>query len=270
MKRRISIAIAFIAIACMAFSLAGCLSTLQSLAGDLSGPQAGAVRVTNAEAIAALKDALKAGIGQASGELSVTDAYFKNALLKILLPPEAKPIMDSIGKIPGGQKLIDDVVLRLNRTAEESAKEVMPIFVDAITSMTISDGIAIVKDGDGAATGYLRNKTYASLVGLYKPKVGRVLAEPLVLGISAQKSWDTLTLAYNKAGIIPNNAAALMGQSAPMPPVSVDLAGYATQKALDGLFIRIAAEESKIRANPAAYASAMIKKVFGALRDGLL
>lgn len=253
--------------------LGSCLSTVSSLLGQYSGGGSGpAARpaITNAEAVKALKDALTEGIKSASGKLSLQDAYFKDALLKILLPPEAKPILDSVGKIPGGQKLIDDVVLRLNRSAEESAKEVMPIFVDAITAITIADGIAIVKGGDEAATRYLKDKTRARLVELYRPKVQAAMDQPLVLGVSAQKSWDTLLSAYNAAAKVPNSAAALLGQSPPMPPIKADIAGHATERALDGLFLKVAEEEKKIRAHPAEYASAMIKKVFGALLEGWL
>lgn len=227
-------------------------------------------RVTNEEAITALRDALTEGAKSSSAQLSKKDGYFGNAVLKILLPPEAKPILDTLSKIPQGQKLVDDVVLRLNRSAEEAAKDVVPIFVDAITSMTIADGIAIVKGGDRAATEYLESKTRSRLFGLYRPKVDTALGKPLVLDVSAKKSWETLANSYNSAGKVANTAARLAGKKEPMPPVEVDLATYATNRALDGLFVKIGEEEGKIRKNPVAYASAMIKKVFGALKEGLL
>lgn len=248
---------------------ASCLSTLESAAGSV-GLGKGGSAVTNQEAVAALRDALKEGIQSASRQLSVKDGYFGNALLKILLPPEAKPMLDSVGKIPQGQKLIDDVVLRLNRSAEEAAKEVVPIFVDAITSMTVSDGIAIVKGGERAATDYLESKTRKRLFDLYRPKVDTALSKPLVMDVSAKKAWETLSGAYNKAGTVANTAAKLAGKREPMPRVTVDLASYATDRALEGLFLKIGEEEGKIRKDPLKYASAMIKKVFGALKDGLL
>src|SRR5512133_3099718 len=140
--------IAMSALAVLAFTaLASCLSTIESALGSAgSGQKVSAV--SNAEAVSALRDALKEGIQSASRQLAVKDGYFGNALLKILLPPEAKPMLDSVGKIPQGQKLIYDVVLRLNRSAEEAAKDVVPIFVDAIQAMTIQDSIAIVKGND--------------------------------------------------------------------------------------------------------------------------
>lgn len=250
-------------------ALSSCLSTIES-AADAAGLGRKAPAVTNEEAVTALRDALKEGIRSASAQLAAKDGYFGDSLLKILLPSEAKPMLDSAGKFPQGQKLIDDVVLRLNRAAEEAAKEVAPIFTDAISSMSISDGIAIVKGGDRSATEYLSSKTRARLFELYRPKVDSVLAKPLVMDVSAKKSWDLLSAAYNKAGAIANPAAKLAGRREPMPPVNVDLASYATNRALDGLFSKIGDEEGKIRRAPLGYASAMIKKVFGALKDGRL
>ena len=267
MKKRTIAAILAIALACLAAS--SCLSTLESAASAAGIGQKAPV-VTNEEAVSALRDALTEGIMSASAQLAAKDGYFGDSLLKILLPAEAKPMLDSVGKIPQGQRLIDDVVLRLNRCAEEAAKDVTPIFADAIASMTITDGVAIVRGGQRSATEYLSSKTRPRLFGLYRPKIDAALSKPLVMDVSAKKSWETLSAAYNKAGAIANPAARLAGRKEPMPPVNVDLADYATDKALDGLFSKIGDEEGKIRRNPLGYASAMIKKVFGALKDGRL
>lgn len=250
-----------------------CLSTdLGSLASGLMGGGGSSTRsspFTNSEAIAAMKDALTEGIKSSSSQLSATDGYFGNAALKILLPDEADVMIDNIGKIPGGQKLVDDVILRLNRSAEEAAKEVVPIFTNVITGMSVSDGIAIVTGGENAATEYLREKTYSQLMDLYRPKVASALGKPLVAGISANSAWTTLTTNYNKVGAPLNKAATFIGKEEPMPEVAVDLATFATEKALDGLFSQIAEKEAEIRDNPLAYTSSMIKKVFGAVKQGL-
>lgn len=270
-RNRIFLYTATIALAVVSLTAASCPASLESMANDalkMNGKTD--TKVTNADAISALKEALVEGAKSASTTLSAENGYFGNELFKILLPPEAKPMVDSISKIPQGKKLVDDVVLRLNRSAEEAAKDVVPIFKDAITSMTITDGIAIVKGGDSAATDYLERKTRSRLHALYQPKVDAALAKPLVMKISAKKSWNTLSTAYNKAGTFVNAAAALKGSEEPMPAVNVDLAGYATDKALDGLFLMIAQEEGKIRENPLKYTSAIIQKVFGALKKGLL
>lgn len=250
--------------------LSSCLSTdltsFVSSFGNVTSQEA----FTNSEAIEAMKDALVEGITVSASELSTTDGYFGDSALKIFLPEEARVMVDNIGKIPGGQRLVDDVVLRLNRSAEEAAKDVVPIFTDVIKEMTVADGISIVCGGDNAATEYLREKTYDKLYNLYRPKMAGVLEKPLVAGISADKAWTTLSDKYNEIGEPVNFAAEVLGKEAPMPPVEVDLAGYATKKALDGLFVKIAEEEAVIRENPLNYASDMIQKVFGAVKAGLV
>lgn len=263
----------FIVVICCIISifLTSCLSTdLSTIATALlAGNEDSGPAFTNTEAISAMKDALVEGITASSSSLSSTDGYFGDDALKILLPDEANVMIENIGKIPGGQMLVDDVVLRLNRSAEEAAKEVVPIFANVITEMSVSDGIAIVTGEEDAATQYLKEKTYSQLVDLYRPKISSALSNPLVAGISADSAWTTLTTKYNQVGAPINTAAAIIGKEAPMPEVEVDLATFATEKALDGLFSKIAEEEAVIRDNPMAYASSMIQKVFGAVKQGL-
>ena len=256
------------------FTTVSCLSTLNAVASSVLGSSSSSSSstkksaFTNAEAITAMKDALNEGIKSASANLSKKDGYFGNAALKILLPTEAQPILNTVNKIPGGQGLVDDVVLRLNRSAEESAKEVTDIFAQAIKEMTVADGIKIVTGNNTAATEYLKSKTYSKLVALYKPKVSSALNKPLVLNVSANKAWTNLTTSYNSVGAVPNKVAKLAGQKEPFPEVEVDLVTYSTEKALDGLFVKIADEEKVIRKNPLNYASSMIQKVFGAVKSG--
>ena len=256
------------------FTTVSCLSTLNAVASSVLGSSSSSSSssqksaFTNAEAISAMKDALNEGIKSASANLSKKDGYFGNSALKILLPEEAQPILNTVSSIPGGQSLVDDVVLRLNRSAEESAKEVTDIFAQAIKEMTVADGIKIVTGNNTAATEYLKSKTYSKLVALYKPKVSSALNKPLVLNVSANKAWTNLTTSYNSVGAVPNKVAKLAGQKEPFPEVEVDLVTYSTEKALDGLFVKIAEEEKVIRKNPLNYASSMIQKVFGAVKSG--
>lgn len=217
---------------------------------------------TNEEAIGALKDALVEGAFNSSENLRKKDAYYGNTLFKILLPPEAKPILNVLDAVPNGTKLVEDLVLRLNRSAESAAKEIVPIFKSAIMNMSVADGIGIVMGSESAATDYLKKATHDELFELYEPRMKKQLETPLILNISAQESWDTLTSVYNDAGIVPNTAARLMGKKEPMPPVTVNLSSYVTEKALDAVFYEIAQEEQKIRKNPLAYTSKLIKKVF--------
>lgn len=248
---------------CVLFT--SCLSTLSEIADSLDSVSNSKTKFTNQEAITAMKDALVEGINSASLQLSKQDAYFKNATIKILLPEEAKPIMNVLNQIPGGQYLADDVILRLNRTAETAAKDTVPIFTSAIKSMTVVDGIKIVTGSKTAATDYLREKCYSKLESLYKPMISKALDKPLVMNVSANDAWEKLVTNYNKYGTIPNSAARLAGKPVPFPVVEVDLAKFATDKALDGLFEKISEEEIKIRKNPFNYSSDMIKKVFGSL-----
>ncbi|MCI5695760.1 MAG: DUF4197 domain-containing protein [Spirochaetia bacterium] len=172
-----------------------CLSTLSDFADGMLGGYSGkSYSFTNEEAITAMKDALVEGISSASRNLSKTDAYYKNAALKIMLPKEADPIIQILTQIPGGQTLANDVVLRLNRTAECAAKDTISIFTSSIKGMTVTDGVKIVTGRRDAATQYLRDKCYDKLVSLYKPKVSKALDQPLVAGVCLHQLHGLLLL----------------------------------------------------------------------------
>ncbi|RLD69564.1 MAG: DUF4197 domain-containing protein, partial [Bacteroidetes bacterium] len=115
--------------------------------------------LSEAEVVEGLKEALIVGSKNSSSILSAVDGYYGDELVKILLPEEASIIIDNLAKIPGGDKLVEDVVLRINRAAEDAAKEVAPIFINSIKQMTISDAFGILKGADNAATQYLSNTT---------------------------------------------------------------------------------------------------------------
>jgi hypothetical protein len=254
-----ALCVAMLFVSCAGLDLAGLSGVLQNKEEKEQEP------FSNAEAIQALKDALAEGTKSACNVLAANDGFFGDAAVKILLPPEAKSIIDNVSAIPGGQGLIDDVVLRLNRSAEKASQDAASIFLSAIQDMTIADGIAIARGSDTAATEYLKDKTYDKLIILFKPHISTALDQPLAANISANKAWQTLTGAYNKAGLIPNRAARLISRPEPMPEVKTDLAQYAAEKAIDAVFLKVSLEEKKIRAHPLDYASALIKKVFGAL-----
>lgn len=220
---------------------------------------------TNEEAVSALKEALVKGAEFSSRTLSSPDGYYGDEAVKILLPEEAAVIISAIDKIPGGNTLINDVVLRINRSAEEGAGKIVPIFKEAVMSMSVTDGIKIVTGGENSCTEYLRDKTYNSLYELYLPVVKEALDMPLVLNVSANKSWASLMTGYNTAAGYANSAAKLIGKEEPMPEVNVNLSDYVTKKALDGIFLKMSGEEKKIRENPFGYSSAVIEKVFGSL-----
>lgn len=224
---------------------------------QIAGTVAADRPLTNTEIIAGLKQALVVGTDSSVARLAKTDGYFRDQLVKILLPPEADIIVKNIVKVPGGEKLLDDVILRINRAAEDAAREAGPIFVGSITSMTLSDGLSILKGGDHAATDYLRNTTYGQLFNLYQPKIRTSLDKKLIGNISTNESWNTLTREWNKI------ASSVVGQIAGFSTVNVKLDEYLTGKALDGLFLKIAEEEKNIRTNPLARVTELLKRVFG-------
>lgn len=210
--------------------------------------------LSNEEVIQGLKEALTVGTDTSVSRLSAVDGYFKDELVKILLPEEAKPVYNVIGSIPGGQLLLDNAVLAINRAAEDAAPEATNIFVDAITGITINDGFTILNGGDTAATVYLQDKTYSPLTGLFQPKIKNSLSKPLVLGTSAEKAYGDLINAYNTAslgGIL-------------WPEIKTNsLSTHVTEKALNGLFFKVSEEERKIRRDPLHRVSEILQKVFG-------
>lgn len=228
---------------------------LQQIVDDAGGQ----TTLTNSEIIAGLKEALIEGTVSSVKVLNATDGYFKDNAVKILLPPEANVIVENIQKVPGiGQKTIDDLVFKINRAAEDAASEAKPIFIDAVKSMTIQDGMTILKGSNTAATNYLKSKTYNKLVSAFSPKINSSLNKKLVGNVSAGSAWTKVTSLYNKV-------APIIGK----PKVTTDLGVYVTKRALNGLFLKVGEEEKKIRANPYAYVSAIIKKVFGYAKNNL-
>ncbi len=248
------------------------LNQLAPLAG--SGSPA---PLTLGEVIQGLKTALIVGTDSSSTKLHLTDGYFKDAAVKILLPPEAREITENANKpllaAIGVKKLIDNVVLSMNRAAEDAAAEAGPIFRQAITNLSFSDAWAILKGSNPAeqsqstafdslaATHYLRSTTYQALYQAFSPKLNQSLDKKLVAGISANSAWNNLTGAYNKV------ASSVPGKVAGLKPVNTDLSGYATAKALDGLFLKVGEQEKLIRKDPVNWASTsvgnILKRVFG-------
>lgn len=213
--------------------------------------------LTNAEIVGGLKDALLVGTDSAVSRLSVVDGYLKDQAVKILLPPEAKEITDHISKLPGGSKLVDDVILRINRAAEDAAREAKPIFVNSVRQMTFSDAMNILKGPDNAATQYFKTKTSQQLGELYRPKIRASLNKNLVAGISTQQSWNELTTNWNKI------AGSTIGRIGGLKTVDVKLEDYLLQKALDGMFLKIEDREKDIRNNVNARVTNLLKRVFG-------
>ncbi len=217
------------------------------------------VPLTEDEVISGLKEALMTGAENSARRLAAENGYYGDEAIKILLPEEAGIIVDNISKLPGGDKLVQDVILRINRAAEDAAKEVAPIFVNSVKQMTIRDAFNILNGADNSATNYLRSTTYNELYALYKPKIQVSTEKNIVGSISTKDSWVALTGKWNT---LANSAA---GRLTNLKPVNTDLDDYLTNKALYGMFSKIEQEELKIRKNASARISPILRRVFGSL-----
>jgi len=215
--------------------------------------------LTETEVVSGLKEALITGAKNSAQRLSAENGYYGDLTVKILLPDEAKMIIDNISKIPGGDKLVEDVIIRINRAAEDAAKEVAPIFVNSITQMTIMDAFNILNGADNAATDYLRKSTSADLYALYKPKIRASTEKKLIGGISTKDSWVALTSKWNSV------ANSVAGKIAGLKPVNTDLDDHLTTRALSGMFMKVEQEELKIRKDVSARISPLLQRVFGSL-----
>lgn len=199
--------------------------------------------LTNDEVIRGLKEALNVGTNNSTKSASKADGFYKNPLVFIPFPPEAEKIRNTVVNL-GMQKQVDDFVRTLNRAAEEASKEAAPVFLEAIKGMSISDGFGILKGADNAATKYLQDKTSGQLTQKFTPIIKRAIEK-----VEVTRYWNPIITTYNKVpGVQKQNP---------------NLEQYITIKALDGLFKLVAAEEKKIRTDPLAQVTALLKRVFG-------
>ncbi|MCE7068444.1 DUF4197 domain-containing protein [Dyadobacter sp. CY326] len=194
------------------------------------------------EIVSGLKEALNVGVSNGSSEASKVDGFFKNELIKIAVPPEAQKVAETLRKMGLGDQ-VDKFTLSLNRAAEDAAKKSKPIFFKAITSMTVPDALGILKGQDDAATQYLKKSTNDELYKTFFPVVDSTLNLN-----KATDYYKEIVDTYNKIPLVKK--------------VNPDLKGYATQKTIDGLYVLIAQEEKKIREDPGARVTDLLKKVF--------
>ncbi|MFC2132510.1 DUF4197 domain-containing protein [Bacteroidota bacterium] len=199
----------------------------------------------NDELTDALKDALNIGIKNAVNVLSKENGFFKDPLVKIPFPDEVKFVEDKLRRVGMG-RMVDDFILKMNRGAEKAVIKATPIFMTAIKSMNFKDALEILKGKDNAATMYLKETTTEALYDAFSPEVNAVLNQT---GVA--RNWEKITTAYNKIPFTKD--------------VESDLTKYVTNKALNGLFIKMAYEEKLIREKPAARVTEILKRVFGLL-----
>ena len=239
---------------CLVMVLSSC-HTLNQIANTALGGESNG-EPSDLEIGNGLKEALNVGITKGVEQLIKQDGYFKNELIKILLPPEAQKVQSVITKyVPGGQKLVDDAVLKMNRAAEDAANEAKPIFVNAIKSLSFKDVKNILFGADNAATDYLKGKTLQSLTAAYSPRINESLTK-----VGATQAWQALVNPYNKFANSP--ASAVVKDAKPINP---DLGAYVTEKALQGLFFKVQEQEKKIRTDVSSRSSDLLKDVFGLL-----
>lgn len=210
--------------------------------------------LSNDDIVKGLRAALSVGTDTSVTRLSALDGYYKDLAVKILLPPEAAPIFDQLSTIPGLDVLVEKTIESVNRAAEDAAPQASSIFVNAITNITIADGLSILNGNDSAATSYLKKNTYDSLKFAFAPKISVSLAKPLVFGASAESLYSDVIDTYNAASF-----GGLL-----YPKITQNTLGeYVTVKALNGLFFKVAVEEGKIRNDVKHRVSDILVKVFG-------
>jgi hypothetical protein len=211
--------------------------------GRLPTGQAAGMGLDDSTIASGLKEALSIGTKNALGSVSKLNGYFGNEIIKILLPDKIQKAAELLGKL-GYQKQVDEFILSMNHAAEKAAPKAASYFGDAIKGMSIEEARKILSGGNTAATEYFKSKTSTKLYDEFKPSVSESMDQ---VGVTQK---------YN----------AMMGKVPAVPfakPESVDLNHYVTTKALDGLFYMVGQEEQKIRTNPVAQTTDLLKKVFG-------
>jgi hypothetical protein len=210
--------------------------------------------LTNEEVILGLKEALSIGTDTSVSILNKLDGYYRDSIVKILLPPEAQVIYSRLSSIPGGDLLLEQTLISMNRAAEDAASEAKPIFMNAITGITIEDGFGILNGNDTSATAYLYGKTFQPLKATFAPKIQTSLDKKLVFNLSTEDIYGNLITAYNTASL----------NGILFDKITTNTLGeHVTAKALNGLFIKVADQEKQIRKNPLARVTEILRKVFG-------
>jgi hypothetical protein len=206
---------------------------------------AGLADISNQDAVAGLKEALTRGSRAAVARLGVEDGFFRNGSVKIGLPPSLRRV-EAVMRSIGMDRQADDLVLRMNRAAEAAVPQARGLLADAAKNMSVQDAKGILTGGEDAATQYFKRTTADPLVKRFLPIVKRAMVK-----VKAAEKYNEIAASGAKFGLVKEEDA--------------NLEEYVTRRALDGLFITIAEEEKKIRKDPAGAASAVIRKVFGAI-----
>jgi len=218
------------------------LNNLKKDVNNVTNPNKGA-GLSNDDIVHGLKDALTIGSNNSSSKAAQIDGYFKNPIIKIPFPPDAVKVENTCRSVGMGDQ-VDKFVLSMNRAAEDAATSSAKIFVDAVLNMSFSDALGILRGPNDAATSYLRKTTSDALKAKFKP-----IIQASIDKVDVMKYWKPLINTYNKDPFAKK--------------VNPDLNEYICQKALDGLFYLLSQEELKIRTDPIAQVTDILKKVFG-------
>lgn len=224
-----------------AFTFSGC-DTAKQILGSVGGGN-----LSSAEIAQGLKEALRVGSDSTARRLSIVNGFFGDDIIRILMPPEAQKVERTLRDIGFG-KTIDKAVLSMNRAAEDASKFVGQIMWNSIQQMTIQDAIGILRGGDFAATEYLKRTTTQQLTTAFRPVIDRSLNN-----VDATRYWSDVFSIYNRVS---------------KNPVNTDLGAYVTERALSGLFYHIGLQEQKIRRDPVARVTEILRKVFGSKYNG--
>lgn len=190
-----------------------------------------------------IREALRVGSDRAVESTSKLDGFLGNVLIRIALPDEFQPVADTLRKLGLGRQ-VDEMEVAMNRAAERAAGEAREVFWDAVSRMTIEDAFAVLEGGDTAATDYFRSRTERSLHERFKPIVEEKMSE-----VGLYLVYSELTDYYNDLPMVTSPA--------------LDLNEYVTEHALDGLFTVLAQEEKRIRNDPLARTTELLRRVFG-------
>jgi len=229
----------------VAFTLSGCDTAKQVLSSIGNG--AGIGSLSNAEIVSGLKEALRVGTDTSAKKLSLINGFFGDDIIRIMMPPEAQKVEKTLRDVGFGGT-VDKAILSMNRAAEDATKFVGNIFWNSIQQMTINDAIGILRGGDFAATDYLKRTTTQQLTNAFRPVIDKSLSK-----VNATKYWDDVFSVYNRFS---------------RNPVNTDLNAYVTEKALSGLFYHIGLQEQKIRKDPVARVTEILRRVFGSNYKG--
>lgn len=235
----------FVAATLLLPSAAGAAGFLDDLTRELL-PAVQGSSLDDSTVVKGLKEALATGTERAVKEVAKPDGYFGNQLIKILLPDKIQKVANVLGTL-GYQSQVDDLVLSMNRAAEKAAPKAAGFFGDAIRQMSVEDAKGILSGGDRAATDFFEKKTRGKLFDAFKPSVAKSMEQ-----VGTAKAYKNMIGQYEALPV-----SALTGTQ------SLNLDDYVTNKALDGLFSMIGAEEKKIRTDPTARTTDLLRKVFG-------